>query len=185
MPVASRRGSGASDAAGPALPTERQANAIPVHYPDDEREIHRLLTRFAELRRKKTHLTPGRRATDLVTLLLKKRLFSSPGAFAHTVQVYLDTLKRRTRAATPTEDEINKRGRCRYCYRSRWWPLRRKTCAVCETLAVAMMQPFSIVTAWLADVCLPIHGADSRLHRNSPFHPAARTASRNEFPNVA
>jgi SNF2 family DNA or RNA helicase len=85
---------------------ERQANAIPVHYPDDEREVHRLLTRFAELRRPKLTSRRGRRATDLVTLLLKKRLFSSPAAFAHTVQVYLYTLKRRTRAAAPADDEV-------------------------------------------------------------------------------
>src|SRR5690606_34953405 len=38
--------------------------------------------------------------TDLVTLLLKKRLFSSPAAFAHTVGVYLETL--RTRMAIPS-----------------------------------------------------------------------------------
>lgn len=34
----------------------------------------------------------GRRAADLVTLLLKKRLFSSPAAFLHTVKVYLSHL---------------------------------------------------------------------------------------------
>ena len=51
-----------------------------------------------------------------------------------------------------TRHQVNKRGRCRYCYRSRWWPMRRKTCAVCEAFAVAMTQPFPIVTAWLADV---------------------------------
>ena len=32
-----------------------------------------------------------------MTLLLKKRLFSSPAAFAHTVGVYLETLERRVR----------------------------------------------------------------------------------------
>ncbi|GLY21622.1 DISARM system SNF2-like helicase DrmD [Micromonospora sp. NBRC 101691] len=74
---------------------ERQAYAIPVAYPADERQIHALLTRFAELRRKRLHSQRGRRATDLVTLLLKKRLFSSPAAFAHTLRVYLDTLANR------------------------------------------------------------------------------------------
>ncbi|WP_199235935.1 DISARM system SNF2-like helicase DrmD [Micromonospora sp. S4605] len=71
---------------------ERKASAIPVAYPEDERQIHALLTQFAELRRKRLNSQRGRKATDLVTLLLKKRLFSSPAAFAHTVRVYLETL---------------------------------------------------------------------------------------------
>ncbi|GHF42173.1 DISARM system SNF2-like helicase DrmD [Streptomyces griseosporeus] len=73
----------------------RKTLELPVEYTPQEREIHGLLGEFAELRRKK--LTPkargGRRAADLVTLLLKKRLFSSPAAFLHTVQVYLSHLE--------------------------------------------------------------------------------------------
>ncbi|RKN26197.1 DISARM system SNF2-like helicase DrmD [Micromonospora musae] len=79
---------------------ERKASAIPVAYPEDERQIHSLLTEFAELRRKRLNSQRGRKATDLVTLLLKKRLFSSPAAFAHTVRVYLDTLA--TKKGSPT-----------------------------------------------------------------------------------
>ncbi|APU22205.1 DISARM system SNF2-like helicase DrmD [Actinoalloteichus sp. GBA129-24] len=75
---------------------ERHTGAIPVHYPDDEREIHALLVEFATLRKKKLVTRRGKRATDLVTLLLKKRLFSSPSAFAHTVGVYLNTLRSRS-----------------------------------------------------------------------------------------
>ncbi|MFI5689974.1 DISARM system SNF2-like helicase DrmD [Streptomyces sp. NPDC051636] len=73
----------------------RKTLELPVDYTPQEREIHQLLGSFAELRRRK--LTPkargGRRAADLVTLLLKKRLFSSPAAFLHTVQVYLSHLE--------------------------------------------------------------------------------------------
>ncbi|MFC8956204.1 DISARM system SNF2-like helicase DrmD [Streptomyces sp. NPDC057101] len=73
----------------------RRMHDLSVDYTQQEREIHQLLGSFAELRRKK--LTPaargGRRAADLVTLLLKKRLFSSPAAFLHTVQVYLSHLE--------------------------------------------------------------------------------------------
>ncbi|AWT46693.1 MULTISPECIES: DISARM system SNF2-like helicase DrmD [Streptomyces] len=73
----------------------RKTLELPVDYTPQEREIHGLLGEFAELRHKK--LTPkargGRRAADLVTLLLKKRLFSSPAAFLHTVQVYLSHLE--------------------------------------------------------------------------------------------
>ncbi|MFE5045147.1 DISARM system SNF2-like helicase DrmD [Streptomyces sp. NPDC056637] len=73
----------------------RKTLELSVDYTPQEREIHQLLGSFAEQRRKK--LTPkargGRRAADLVTLLLKKRLFSSPAAFLHTVQVYLSHLE--------------------------------------------------------------------------------------------
>lgn len=78
---------------------ERVASAIPVAYPESERQVHALLTEFAELRRKRLHSERGRKATDLVTLLLKKRLFSSPAAFAHTVAVYLETLRSRKAAS--------------------------------------------------------------------------------------
>src|SRR5437764_7913087 len=61
----------------------RKTEPILVEYPASEREIHQVLTRFAELRRKKLTTRRGRKATDLITLLLKKRLFSSPAAFAH------------------------------------------------------------------------------------------------------
>ncbi|MBB4683728.1 DISARM system SNF2-like helicase DrmD [Amycolatopsis jiangsuensis] len=84
----------------------RETKPIPVEYPDTEREIHRVLTQFAELRHKKLTTQRGRKATDLVTLLLKKRLFSSPAAFAHTVALYTDTLESKIRAVTPANDEV-------------------------------------------------------------------------------
>ncbi|MEU5970841.1 DISARM system SNF2-like helicase DrmD [Streptomyces globisporus] len=73
----------------------RRMHDLSVDYTPQEREIHRLLGSFAELRRKKLAPTArgGHRAADLVTLLLKKRLFSSPAAFLHTVQVYLSHLE--------------------------------------------------------------------------------------------
>ncbi|HEY9475951.1 MAG TPA: DISARM system SNF2-like helicase DrmD, partial [Mycobacteriales bacterium] len=82
----------------------RHASAIPVDYPDSEREIHGLLTEFAALRRARLDSRRGVRAADLVTLLLKKRLFSSPAAFAHTVGVYLDTLRARAGRASAGDD---------------------------------------------------------------------------------
>ncbi|MFL9683488.1 DISARM system SNF2-like helicase DrmD [Streptomyces sp. KL110A] len=73
----------------------RKQRELSVDYTTEERKVHHLLGEFAEQRRRK--LTPkargGRRAADLVTLLLKKRLFSSPAAFLHTVQVYLSHLE--------------------------------------------------------------------------------------------
>ncbi|MFG1873908.1 DISARM system SNF2-like helicase DrmD [Sphaerisporangium sp. NPDC049003] len=71
---------------------EREAHAIPVEYPQNERQVHALLTEFAKLRRARLNTSrKGRRAADLITLLLKKRLFSSPAAFEHTLGVYLET----------------------------------------------------------------------------------------------
>ncbi|NKZ02879.1 DISARM system SNF2-like helicase DrmD [Actinomadura latina] len=84
---------------------ERDAREIPVAYPDDEREIHRLLQEFAQARRRRLNQTRGRKAADLVTLLLKKRLFSSPAAFAHTVAAYMETLRSKSRHGLPPEDE--------------------------------------------------------------------------------
>ncbi|MEO3976472.1 DISARM system SNF2-like helicase DrmD [Streptomyces sp. CAU 1734] len=72
----------------------RRTLQLSVEYTDAEREVHGLLGSFADLRKRR--MAPkargGRRAADLVTLLLKKRLFSSPAAFLHTVQVYLSHL---------------------------------------------------------------------------------------------
>jgi hypothetical protein len=90
-----------TDADGnPKFPA-RQATAIPVVYPASEREAHRLLDEFAALRCKRLTTKRGRASVDLVTLLLKKRLFSSPRAFAHTVGVYLETVQ--SRAACPAD----------------------------------------------------------------------------------
>ena len=78
---------------GTARFLERVTSPIVVEYPDHERGVHATLRRFAEVRAARAggggrH----RRSVDLMTLLLKKRLFSSPQAFLHTVQVYRDTL---------------------------------------------------------------------------------------------
>ncbi|MDX3631151.1 DISARM system SNF2-like helicase DrmD [Streptomyces europaeiscabiei] len=91
----------------------RQTREIPVEYTELEREVHGLLGSFADLRKRR--MAPkargGRRAADLVTLLLKKRLFSSPAAFLHTVKVYLshldDTQGRARSAAAEVPDWLD------------------------------------------------------------------------------
>jgi superfamily II DNA or RNA helicase len=74
----------------------RDARAITVGYSDSEREAHALLKEFAALRRRRLTTRKGRASVDLVTLLLKKRLFSSPRAFARTIGVYLETIQAKT-----------------------------------------------------------------------------------------
>lgn len=92
------------NADGTARFKQRQAREIPVDYPDDERAVHGLLREFARSRQKSSMTRPGRKATDLVTLLLKKRLFSSPAAFLHTVRVFTDTLQARSGRQNHVED---------------------------------------------------------------------------------
>lgn len=100
-----------TDADGSPRFPKRDARAIPVTYPEGEREAHALLDEFAALRRKRLTTRRGRASADLVTLLLKKRLFSSPRAFAHTVGVYLETVQAKSgkagkaRKAEP-QDEV-------------------------------------------------------------------------------
>ncbi|WP_406088485.1 DISARM system SNF2-like helicase DrmD [Kitasatospora purpeofusca] len=74
---------------------KRETKELPVEYPANEREVHALLSQYSALRRKRIAPSQrgGRKAADLVTLLLKKRLFSSPRAFKNTVTTYLETAR--------------------------------------------------------------------------------------------
>lgn len=73
----------------------RCVQELEVEYPEGERRAHALLRRYAELRRKAGGHRTGEAAADFVALLLKKRLFSSPAAFANTLNVHLQTLSAR------------------------------------------------------------------------------------------
>ena len=75
------------DADGQRVFAERADVApLEVDYSESERAVHRLLVRFTQARRERLG-NRRRKSTDLVTLLLKKRLFSSPAAFGRTVEV--------------------------------------------------------------------------------------------------
>lgn len=67
----------------PRLPAE----ALQVAYGEEERRGHALLAEYAALR------TGSPTRNDLVTLLLKKRLFSSPAAFAKTLDRHAATVR--------------------------------------------------------------------------------------------
>lgn len=71
---------------------ERRVEPIPVDYPDSERAVHADLQAYAESRRRQAKSASRRVAADFVTLLLKKRLFSSPAAFANTLETHMVTL---------------------------------------------------------------------------------------------
>jgi hypothetical protein len=77
---------------------ERSLEAIAVDYSLEEREVHKLLQQYTELRRKgaaddATELY----ATEFVLKLLKKRLFSSPDAFRTTLEQHRQSLESATR----------------------------------------------------------------------------------------
>jgi superfamily II DNA or RNA helicase len=72
---------------------ERRIVDLEVAYMDDERRVHGLIGRYRDLRVSGANRSPRRRqAAEWVTLLLKKRFFSSPAAFAETLAVHLATL---------------------------------------------------------------------------------------------
>lgn len=73
---------------------ERKIVPLEVDFPDEEVVIHDALRRYTELRREAAIKRGSKGTADLVTLLLKKRLFSSPAAFASTLQLHIDSLER-------------------------------------------------------------------------------------------
>ncbi|MGL5829075.1 MAG: DISARM system SNF2-like helicase DrmD, partial [Angustibacter sp.] len=80
----------------------RQTRAIEVDYTADERRAHGLLSQYLTARRRAaSDRATGPhplRGNDLVALLLKKRLFSSPAAFAATLEKHSNTVSRGTEA---------------------------------------------------------------------------------------
>jgi superfamily II DNA or RNA helicase len=90
----------------PLFPVRKLA-AIPVDYTDAEREAHAALKKYAELRTKTVDNNTEKYATEFVLKLLKKRLFSSPQAFAITLAIHQESInnaRRRSSALSkPTE----------------------------------------------------------------------------------
>lgn len=83
---------------------ERRIIAMPVNYSREEMQAFALLDRYADRRRGHSATGSARTAADFVTLLLKKRLLSSPAAFANTLDQHIETMSRRdgrqTKAST-------------------------------------------------------------------------------------
>ena len=81
------------DAAGkPVFPT-RELLPLEVDYTEDERKVHDLLRQFCESRMKSVGDSRYAYGTKFVHILLKKRLFSSPAAFAKTLAKHRETLE--------------------------------------------------------------------------------------------
>ena len=92
---------------------KREITPLPVEYTRQERDIHQLLQEYGELRIKESTDATERYATEFVTKLLKKRLFSSPEAFYTTLQQHERALteSRRRSSVTrrPTEGILRSR----------------------------------------------------------------------------
>jgi len=85
---------------------ERHVIPIEVEYPDTERRVHGLLQAYTSARRGQARTKASETAADFVTLLLKKRLFSSPRAFHETLKEHMKTLRRRRAAEQVTEAQL-------------------------------------------------------------------------------
>ena len=85
---------------------QRSINAIEVTFPPEERELFGLLDQYTELRRAASNTPAEHAASRFITLLLKKRLLSSPAAFKHTLDQHIRTLTTAAHRRT-TERAIN------------------------------------------------------------------------------
>lgn len=79
---------------------ERKLEPLEVEYTEGERRAHEALREYTEARRRGSSDHAEKFATEFVLKLLKKRLFSSPKAFATTLEQHersLETARRRSR----------------------------------------------------------------------------------------
>lgn len=80
------------DKEGNRLYPERKLKALKVDYSSKEREIHRLLQSYCESRAKSADDGQADLGTKFINNLLKKRLFSSPAAFASTLEKHVESV---------------------------------------------------------------------------------------------
>jgi superfamily II DNA or RNA helicase len=81
----------------------RDPQYLEAAYTPAERHTHELLNAYADSRRRHSE---DRAAADFVTTLLKKRLFSSPKAFAETIERHLATMN--TKDAEPQLEQATR-----------------------------------------------------------------------------
>ncbi|SEF57817.1 Helicase conserved C-terminal domain-containing protein [Thermomonospora echinospora] len=93
----------------PAFPM-RRLDYLEVDHSEDERRMHELLTSYAESRRARAGGGSGVAAADFVIMLLKKRLFSSPKAFAETIDTHLATMNARDHASDEHDRAVARAG---------------------------------------------------------------------------
>ena len=82
------------DAEGQPVFPVRNLCCLEVDYSDEEYRIHKLLQEFTQSRLQSVNGSHYQFGTEFVLMLLKKRLFSSPMAFAMTLAVHRRSLER-------------------------------------------------------------------------------------------
>ena len=80
------------DAEGKPLYAQRKLQALPVSYSPQERAIHQQLNDYCASREQDAEKVENGFGTAFVNQLLKKRLFSSPAAFASTLEKHVASL---------------------------------------------------------------------------------------------
>jgi len=80
------------DAEGKPLYAQRKLQALAVQYTPEERDVHQKLSDYCASREKDAEKGGSSFGTTFVNQLLKKRLFSSPSAFASTLEKHVATL---------------------------------------------------------------------------------------------
>lgn len=91
------------DSEGNPIYKKREILPLEIDYTADEREAHRLLQTYAESRRQVVEGTRYEYGSQFVLNLLKKRLFSSPRAFALTLEKHRESLNGRRSKASNSE----------------------------------------------------------------------------------
>jgi superfamily II DNA or RNA helicase len=83
---------------------ERIVKHLEVPYNNEEHQAHRALQQYSALRLKHAASDGERMAAEFVLKLLKKRLFSSPAAFATTLEQHIATVGAHKAAGTAARD---------------------------------------------------------------------------------
>jgi SNF2 family DNA or RNA helicase len=91
------------DEHGEPIYPKRELLPLAVEYTDEEREIHSLLKEYTAERSMTVRGTKAEFGTDFIHKLLKKRLFSSPMAFATTLAKHRQSLSNSSASQKPTE----------------------------------------------------------------------------------
>lgn len=96
------------DADGNLLYPARKLQALEINYSSDERAAHQLLNAYCDSRESSTGGDNKAIGTKFVNGLLKKRLFSSPAAFASTLEKHISTVNSggKAKKATAIEERI-------------------------------------------------------------------------------
>lgn len=80
------------DAYGDLLYAQRNLQALPISYTEEERNIHRKLEEYTQSRGEGAKGAKSSVGCAFINQLLKKRLFSSPAAFASTLEKHIANL---------------------------------------------------------------------------------------------